>query len=153
MNRFSCLLLLAALFVSSCATQRSKPSRIEQGEVTFIIMDVHHREIDHVRPLWSAAWMALAGSMIGSGATANGIGAGGGALVGAGLSYLNQAREARQVHRVIDVQSDISGITYRIHSKDPQPFQLGQKVWLTFDRHGVADRVLPRVPGMVPAVP
>lgn len=129
------LFMIALLATSSCATQKSVPTRFETGKVTQVVINMNSRGIDHFTPFWMALWLAVVGSGIGSGATAHAIGAGGGALTGSGLGYLQENRKAKSVTRIVDVEGE-SGAFYRLQDKEKLPLRIGQRVMIAFDKHG-----------------
>ncbi len=136
------ILCLGLITLSSCTTQKAAaPARLEPGKVRKIVVNMNSRGIDHFHPVWWALWLASIGSGIGSGATAHAIGAGGGALTGAGLGYAYEASNAKSVTRIIDVEGD-SGVMYRLPDKANPQLRIGQRVWIAFDKRGRPNRLV-----------
>ncbi len=129
------------LALASCTTTKTGAARLEPGKVRHIVVDMNNRGINHFTPLWCAAWLAAIGLGIGTGNTAHAIGAGSGALLGAGLGYAQEGYQSRRVSRTVDVMAD-SGVLYRLRSSDGTVLRLGQRVWIAFDKRGRPDHIV-----------
>ncbi len=137
--KFTTFIVLLAL--ASCTTANKGAARLEAGKVTQIVVTMNNRGINHFTPLWCAAWLAAIGFGIGTGSTAHAIGAGSGALLGAGLGYAQENHESKRVTRTVEVMAD-SGVLYRLRSSDGTVLRIGQRVWIAFDKRGRPDHIV-----------
>jgi outer membrane lipoprotein SlyB len=136
--------LLLALLLASCSSTKNAISRMELGRVVHILVDMAKRDIDHSAPLLTGAQMGIMGSFVGSGTTASVIGAASGILVGTGLGYLSESGSSSVNYTTVIVRAD-TGVTYRVRTENDvmPPPRIGQRIWITFDKKGIASRLLP----------
>lgn len=133
--------LVVLIALSSCTTAKQSTRHLEPGKVTQIVVTMNNRGINHFTPLWCAAWLAAIGLGIGTGSTAHAIGAGSGALLGAGLGYVQENHESKRVTRTVEVLAD-SGVLYQLRSTDRISPRIGQRVWIAFDKRGRPDHIV-----------